>query len=342
MLPELVRELQSALGVQHKRDIQTAARLLPRARGGPWGAAEVRVGDDTAAIPDGDGYLLFAAEGMWPELVASEPRFAGYCAVMVNASDVYAMGGRPLAIVDAIFADGAEAAEPILQGMADASERFQIPIVGGHTNLRSPYPALAAAVLGRARRLLTSFDARPGDELVVAVDLRGRMHPRHAFWNASTDAAPARLRADYALLPRLAEEGDGMVVAAKDISMGGIAGTALMLCEASGVGATLRLDAIPRPAGVPWATWLQVFPSYGFLLATRPGDGARLCELFASREIAAAVVGRVDGSPRLTLASGDARAELWDLSRAPLTGFGPDADASRPPEPPRGRGRGRA
>ena len=81
-------------------------------RGGPWGAAEVRLGDDTAAIPDGDGYLLLAAEGMWPELVASEPRFAGYCAVMVNASDVYAMGGRPLAIVDALFAGSADAAAP--------------------------------------------------------------------------------------------------------------------------------------------------------------------------------------------------------------------------------------
>jgi hypothetical protein len=89
----------------------------------------------------------------------------------------------------------------------------------------------------------------------VAIDLRGRMHPRHAFWNASDDAPPARLRADYALLPRIAEE--KMAVAAKDISMGGIAGTALMLCEASGVGATLRLDAIPRPADLPWARWLQ-------------------------------------------------------------------------------------
>jgi uncharacterized protein len=335
MLPELARELQSALGVQHKRDIQSAAHHLPRVRGGPWGAAEVRLGDDTAAIPDGDGYLLLAAEGMWPELIASEPRFAGYCAVMVNASDVYAMGGRPLAIVDALFAAGAEAAEPILQGMADASERFQIPIVGGHTNLRSPYPALAAAVLGRARRLLTSFDARPGDDLVVAVDLRGRMHPRHAFWNASTDAAPARLRADYALLPRLAEE--GMAAAAKDISMGGIAGTTLMLCEASGVGATLRLEAIPRPDGVPWAIWLQAFPSYGFLLAARPADSARLCEVFASRDIAAAVVGRVDGSRRLTLASGDARAVLWDLAEAPLTGFGPELGPARREERRGGR-----
>jgi len=44
-------------------------------RSGPWGPGEVRIGDDTAAIPDGDGYLLFAAEGMWPELVATEPRF---------------------------------------------------------------------------------------------------------------------------------------------------------------------------------------------------------------------------------------------------------------------------
>jgi len=175
-------------------------------------------------------------------------------------------------------------------------------------------------VLGRARRVLTSFDARPGDDLVVAVDLRGRMHPRHAFWNASTDAAPVRLRADYALLPRIAEE--GMAAAAKDISMGGIAGTALMLCEASGVGATLVLDAIPRPAGVAWATWLQAFPSYGFLLAARPSDSAQLCAAFAARDIAAAVAGRFDPSRRLTLASGGAREVLWDLADAALTGFG--------------------
>src|SRR6478609_6258095 len=86
----------------------------------------VPIGDDTAAIPDGDGYLLFAAEGMWPDLVATEPRFAGYCAVMVNASDVYAMGGRPLAIVDAIFAGSADAAAPLLQGMADGAARFGV------------------------------------------------------------------------------------------------------------------------------------------------------------------------------------------------------------------------
>jgi len=326
MLLELAETLRAALGVQHKRDIQTAARHLPRLRGGPWGTAEVRIGDDAAAIPDGDGYLLLAAEGMWPELVASEPRFAGFCAVLVNASDVYAMGGRPLALVDALFAGGPEAAQPILAGMTDAAARLGVPIVGGHTNLHSPYPALAAAILGRARRLLTSFDAQVGDELIAAVDLRGQMHPRHAFWNAATDAPGERLRADYALLPRIAE--DGLAAAAKDISMGGLAGTTVMLAEASGVGANLSLDTIPRPTGIPWATWLLAFPSYGFLLAAPPAHSQQIVAAFAARDLTAAVVGRVDASRKVTLQSGGERATMWDLARTPLTGFGGEGSPS--------------
>jgi AIR synthase-related protein len=319
MLPELASTLRAALGVQHKREIQAAARAFGDVRGGPWGSATVRLGDDTAAIPDGEGYLLFAAEGMSPELVAREPAFAGYCAVMVNASDIYAMGGRPLAIVDALFAANGAAADPLWRGMSDAAARFGVPIVGGHTNLHSPYPALAAAVLGRARRLITSFDARPGDVLVAAIDLRGEMHDRHPFWNASLATPPERLRADYEILPALAEA--GLAAAGKDISMGGLVGTALMLLEASGVGATLALEAIPRPAGIEWPRWLLAFPSYGFLLAVAAENAARVQQAFAARGIAAAPVGQVDETRRLTLTAGDQRALCWDLEETTLTGF---------------------
>jgi AIR synthase-related protein len=319
MLPELAAALRSGLGVEHKREIRSAARAFADVRGGPWGPGTVRLGDDAAAIPDGEGWLLFAAEGMSPELVASEPRFAGYCAVMVNASDIYAMGGRPLAIVDALFATGDAAAEPLWLGMADAARLFGVPIVGGHTNLHSPYPALAAAILGRGRRLLTSFDAQPGDDLIAAIDLRGQMHGQHSFWNASQEAPPDRLRGDYGVLPALAEA--RLATAAKDISMGGLAGTALMLLEASGVGATLALDAIPRPAGVPWERWLLAFPSYGFLLSVAPHNSARVRDAFAARDIAAATIGRIDASRRLTLVARDERAEIWDLAATSLTGF---------------------
>ena len=105
--------------------------------------------------------------------------------------------------------------------------------------------------------------------------------------------------------------------------MGGIAGTALMLCEASGVGATLRwTPSRARPAS-PWARWLLAFPSYGFLLSVRPRSSARLCAAFAAREIAAAVVGRVDDGRELTFAPAATRGRaLWDLADTPLTGFG--------------------
>jgi AIR synthase-related protein len=319
-LPELAADLAGALGVQQKREIQAAARHLPPSCQGPWGNLPVRLGDDCAAIPDGDGYLLFAAEGMLPSLVASEPRFAAFCAILVNASDVYAMGGRPLAVVDALFSTSAEAAVPMWEGLTEAASRLGVPVVGGHTNLHSPYAGLAAAVLGRARCLLTSFDARPGDDLIAAIDLRGRMSPRHPFWNATDDAAPARLRADYEVLPRLAEA--GLCGAAKDISMGGLVGTTLMLLEGSGVGASLWLDAIPRPPDIPWCNWLLSFPSYGFLLSVPPPNSGKVLADFAQRHIAAAVIGKVDDSRQLTLVSGDGeRAQVWDFAHRPLTGW---------------------
>lgn len=55
----------------------------------------------------------------------------------------------------------------MLRALADAARLYGVPVVGGHTNLRSEAGHLAAAVLGRATRLLASFDAGPGDMLAV-------------------------------------------------------------------------------------------------------------------------------------------------------------------------------
>ena len=65
-----------------------------------------------------------------------------------------------------------------------------MPIVGGHTNTRCDRSQLSVAILGRAQRLLTSFDAKPGDQLIAAIDLRGRYREPFANWEAFTDASP--------------------------------------------------------------------------------------------------------------------------------------------------------
>lgn len=331
-LEELAATLLAGRGFAHKRDIGDVLGALARAL--PGGEADlaqaVAVGDDCAAIRDqvGDGddsnagHLLFAIEGFVDDFVRRVPWFAGYCGVMVNASDVYAMGGRPIAVVDALWSDGLAGADELLAGLAAASQRYGVPIVGGHTNARSGRGALAVAIVGRAGpRLLTSFDAVPGDTLLMAIDLRGAYHEPDAYWDASTSAPAERLRADLELLPALAE--DGLCRAAKDISMAGAVGTALMLLECSRVGAVVDVDAIPRPDGVPadgadFARWLQAFPSYGFVLSVRPDRAREVADRFQGRGIACASVGVVTAAPQVMLRRRGERALLWDVSARTL------------------------
>ncbi|WP_347557203.1 sll0787 family AIR synthase-like protein [Robbsia sp. KACC 23696] len=321
-LHTLAEALRASRGLAHKRDIEAVMRALRTVTPeGTMPSDAILLGDDCAAIPDGDGYLLFAIEGFINAFVEQQPWFAGYCGIMVNVSDIYAMGGRPIAVVDALWSREGDAAQPILDGLRAASEVYGVPIVGGHSNRRTDRAQLAVSIIGRAKHLLSSFDARPGDHLVMAIDLRGRFEDPYPNWNASVGAPSARLRADLELLPEIAA--DGLALAAKDISMAGVIGTALMLLECSGVGATIDIDAIPRPADVPLLKWLSAFPSYGFLLSVRDAHLQEVIDRFARREIACAAIGRIDDSRKVTLTMSGASTPFWNFETDDLIGCGP-------------------
>lgn len=324
-LHEIAAAVAGSRGLAHKTDIAgVVSRLGLDASVGN----AIRVGDDCAAIPDGDGWLLFAIEGFVEDFVAADPRFAGYCGIMVNLSDIAAMGGRPIAVADAIWArDGAEA-DPVLAGLREAADIYGVPIVGGHTNHRAARGQLAVAVLGRAETLITSFDANDGDVLIAAIDLRGRFRDPHPYWDAATGAPAERLRGDLALLPEVAPR----VTAGKDISMAGLVGTAIMLLEASGRGARIDIDAVPCPAGIDFARFLLAFPSFGFLLTARPDDVGAVLARFAVRGIACAAIGSVDDSRSVRLWRDGAEVEIWNVAQ-PLIGCGPTLAAESAPCP---------
>ncbi|MGB3491708.1 MAG: sll0787 family AIR synthase-like protein [Elainellaceae cyanobacterium] len=336
MLDTLITSLRATIGILQKQDIQQAARSLG-ARVPFLGSKEpdqvIHLGDDCAAIPDGDGYLLLAAEGIVPFLLDTEPWFAAWCSVLVNVSDIYAMGGRAIAVVDTIWSTSPQVTQPMWEGMLAASRAFNVPIVGGHTNCHSPYNALSVAILGRANHLITSFNARPGDVLMVVIDFRGQSHELYPFWDAATQAPPQRLQADLDLLPTLAEA--GLCDAGKDISMGGIIGTALMLIEASGCGAVLDLDQVPCPSQVPLEKWLMSFPSYGFLLSVRPERVTQVQQHFQQRDIVCEPIGTVEPGSQLWLVWQDETALFWDVDAEALTGF-----SIMPSSPTNGSGRG--
>jgi uncharacterized protein len=316
LLPLLAR-LREATGLRGKLDIQLASRIFPRAVNTERGL--IHNGDDAAAIPDENGYTLIAAEGIAPWFARDDPWFAGFCSVMVNLSDIAAMGGRALAIVDVLFAGAQMDNERILTGMRDASEVFQVPVVGGHTSRIQEDSALAAAVVGKAKKLITSFDARPGQKLFYAVDLRGAYRGTLNF-NAATHKSASRLRENMALLPQLAEA--GLVSAGKDVSMAGLLGTVAMLSESSGTGCLVDLSRVPRPESVDLQRWLLSFPSYGYVLSVQPEHAEEVEQRFRLQEIACAEIGACTEEEGVRVRFEEEVGTFWSAKES-LTGFGP-------------------
>jgi AIR synthase-related protein len=321
-LQALTLRLRRQAGLRGKQDIQAPAATFPHQPFPALGQAAA-LGDDAALLPAVAGPLLLACEGLHPQLVNEDPWFAGWCGVLVNLSDIAAMGGTPLAVVNSLWSSGGEHAHQLLAGMRSASEKFAIPVVGGHTNLHSPYNALSVAVLGTVRGpVLSARAAVPGDACFLLVNVRGRFHRHYPFWDAATQAEPGPLRNHLALLADLACA--GTVHAAKDISMGGLVGTAVMFAEAAGCLLELDLGAIQPPAGVELESWITCFPSYGYLLAVHPYRREALLQAASPhRDLLCEEIGAfAGGDGELLLRQGDVRCSVW-RSREKLTGFGP-------------------
>jgi uncharacterized protein len=307
-LPELAAYLSRHPSVAEKAVIHEAFPYSPR------GSARVRLGDDCAAIPNptGTGHLLFAAEGMLESFIEEDPWFAGYSAVMVSLTDIAAMGGRPLALTDFTWTPADEVSSQIWDGMQEAARAYGVAIAGGHTcQAGSGRVALGAAVLGHAagERLITSFDAKPGDHLIIAVDMHGSYRSNEPYWNSSTTSSPERLRAGLEMLPTLVEK--GLCCAGRGISHDGIIGTLVRLCQCSGVGAILDLEDLPCPMDVEIERWLVSSPSYGFLLAISPDDVESTLSHFTNTRITCRQIGRFKEASGITLTADGAAVDLF-------------------------------
>lgn len=302
-------------GIAQKRSIQDIANLLSNSITNP----DHPNGDDTAAIANSDGFDLLAGEGFISEFVNTDPWFAGWCGVMVNVSDIAAMGGRPKAVINTIWSGDITLVNDIFSGMTKASEVFNVPIVGGHTNLQSDSTQLAVSIFGKAKSLLSSFAAEPGHALVAAIDLRGEFRKPFLNWNAATTAPAERLRGDIELLPMIAEL--NLAHCAKDISQAGLLGTTVMLLESSDVGAEIDLMHIPKPDQIQWLDWLCCFPSFGYLLTTPVEKLDQLLETFKARDINAAQIGHITADKLMRVKYQDQAETFWNISKQPLTGM---------------------
>lgn len=220
-------------------------------------------GDDGAPVPGSD--LVAACDAILPSMVERDPEWAGWCAALVNLNDLAAMGADPVGLLDAVGARDASFARRIVSGLRTAVQAWEVPVLGGHTQLGVP-AALSVTALGRTACPVPGGGARPGEVLRVTADLGGGWRPGYtgSQWDSSSHRTGAELRALGGTVRSLAPS------AAKDVSMSGLVGTVGMLAEASGVRAVVDVDRVPAPDGATAGDWLTCFPGFAMVTTDRP------------------------------------------------------------------------
>ncbi len=285
----------------------------------------VGFGEDAAVLEvDNDNFVLLAVDGIWGKLLNADPWWAGYCAVLVNVADIAAMGGTPRAMVNLASTQEKGICAELGRGMADGVRKFGVPMVGGHLHPDTNYDALDVAIMGTVKRdcVIFSSGAKPGDKVLVAIDLDGRIYPSYNLaWDNTTRRTVAELKKQLDTMVEIGEK--KLATAGKDISNPGTLGTFGMLLESSGTGAIVELDKIPRPdVDIPFEQWLKMYPGTGFVLTVENDDNAAECiRIFEDAGVATSIVGEVDASKKLKITNGTETATVFDLNREMITGI---------------------
>jgi selenophosphate synthetase-related protein len=319
-LDQIIERIRNYEGLLRKQPIGDVFKKL--VLDGQPGPQLPNFGDDAGIIPWKEGFLLLAADGIMTRLLVNEPYAAGKASVMVTVNDIYSMGGKPLAMVNVLASGDEEQRSKVVEGIRKGCEKLKVPMVGGHLHPDAPgsSPSLAVAILGYANKLLRSHLAKAGDDIILAVDLKGDKGCRSVVsWDANSGKTPEELLYRLEALPLIAEREWSQ--AAKDVSNSGILGTVSIMMENSGKGAIIELASIPKPLEIELSDWLVCFQSFGFVLSVSPKNSEAVISLFREREITAPIIGKVIDDPIVTLKNGPESKVLFDFRKDKITGI---------------------
>jgi thiamine-monophosphate kinase len=250
----------------------------------------------------------------------------GWKALAVNVSDIAAMGAQPLfALVTLCLPRGTPLGDidALYVGLRECAEAYGVAIAGGDI-VSSPVFAITVALTGTAApaadgapTLLLRRAAREGDLIAVSGPLGGSAGGLRALLHGDAGSyAEALISRHMRPQPRI-DIGQAAVNAGVrcgiDISDGLVQDIG-HVCAASGVGAELRLDALPLDPAL-----VAAYPADAAMMAATGGEDYELVLVGPEGAMAAlgatlTIVGRVTASRGVRLLDADG-AEI-DVARA--------------------------
>jgi selenide, water dikinase len=285
--------------------------------------------DDAAVYRIDDERALVLTTDFFTPIV-DDPYDFGAIAATNALSDVYAMGGRPLAALNIVGFPESEL-DPavlgdILRGGAEKAKEAGIDIVGGHT-IKSDEPIYGLSVTGivHPKRVASNAGGKPGDVLVLTKPLGVGIVTTAAKQDRDSKGAIAEAIRLMSTLNRAAAEAMDAAGAdaCTDVTGFGLLGHLRNLAAASGCAARVRLRDVPvldaawsyvregvAPGGThanwrflnDWVTYgegvdknaqlvlCDAQTSGGLLVALEPGRAEELCAQLRARKTPCAAV----------------------------------------------------
>jgi thiamine-monophosphate kinase len=292
---------------------------IRRVLSGAGPEVRVGVGDDAAVLAPTNGELVITTDTLVEDVHfvrgPAGARDLGHKAIVVNVSDIAAMGASPRAAVCALtLPPDVEAAwvMELFGGMREACDEYALWLVGGDLS-RGREASIAVTVTGEVApgRAALRSGARIGDRVIVTGELGGS-----AAGLRLTDLRTMPSAVQLALVRRhlrpTARVGEGSVLAGHGVTAmmdisDGLALDLSRLARASGVGARVSIDDVPVAEGATVDDALGGGEDYE-LLATIPDEeaieAARI-ELKEGFGLALTEIGRIVEEKGLTAVLGD-------------------------------------
>jgi len=220
----------------------------------PGASVRLGIGDDCALLAVPDGMDMAVSMDSLVEGVHFPPGapadLLGYRALMVNLSDLAAMGATPAGFTLALTLPTADDTwlRAFGAGLKAGAQQYQCPLIGGNIARGPLNITIQVHGLVASGHAITRTGARDGDRIYVSGHLGASALAIRRLMTIK-DADPERRRSEsafYKPVPRLALGAavTGLVTAGLDISDGLVADLA-HLCAQSDVAGQVDLEAVP-------------------------------------------------------------------------------------------------
>ncbi len=307
MLRQIAREIKKNPNIKEKRELSP---IIVYVKQNSFKSQRIHkdMGEDSAAILNNKNNMLtlLTTDRIKTKFVKEFPFGAGFSSILVGVDDIYACGGTPLASSVIVSAKSANDCKKILEGICSASNRFQVPIIRGHTNTRGgECYELSSTLIGEIKQedYISAGGAQDGDDIVLAVDFDGkRGKASKYYWDTVTYKTSEEVLSKRQSMLELAKK--HLVNSSKDVSNGGIFGTLLQLIKYSGLSANVNVKKIEIPPilkemGYKLEEYIKMYLTTSFLLTVPSKNSKSVLDHFKKHQIHSNIIGKIMKGPTI-------------------------------------------